>query len=79
MRYVEPTEQELSDAKSAVRWLLLAFLMIIIATIAQIVWFIMLLTESPNTKAAFLIMIGAYILHFYCKWCSDDLKPESFK
>ena len=79
MRYVEPTEQELSDAKSAVRWLLLAVLMIIAATIAQIVWFIMILTENPNAKAAFVVMVGAYILHFYCKWCSDDLKPESFK
>lgn len=79
MRYIEPTEENLAAAKSAVRWLALAMIFIIIATIAQIAWFIMLLVQSPNTKAAFIVMIGAYILHFYCKWCSDDVRPEGWK
>ena len=82
MRYIgpnEPTEQEYRDARSAVNWLVLSVLFLLIATIAQIVWFIMLLMENGNPGAAFVVMIGAYVLHFYCKWCSDDVKPENWK
>lgn len=79
MRYVEPTEENLEAAKSAVRWLALATLFMIIALVSQVVWFIMLITEHPKTMAAFVVFIGSWILQAYCKWCSDDVRPEGFK
>lgn len=79
MKYRGPTDQELSDAKSAVRWLALSTLFMIVAVVAQVVWFIMLVTNNPKTTAAFVVFVGTYILGLYCKWCSDDVKPESFK
>lgn len=80
MKYTpEPTEQELADAKSAVRWMALALIFLIVAVISQMVWFVMLVTDNQNAMKAFVIMIGSWILQAYCKWCSDDVKPESFK
>lgn len=81
--YTEPEIDELekkhADARSAVRWMALALIFLIIAVISQFVWFIMLITNHPKTMAAFVVFIGSWILQAYCKWCSDSVKPESFK
>lgn len=72
------TPQDESDARSAVRWLILATIFLIIAIISQFVWFIMLITDHPKTMAAFVVFIGSWILQTYCKWCSDSVKPEKW-
>lgn len=79
MRYVEPTEENYQAAKSAVRWGLLAALFMVVSFVAQIVWFIFLITNNPKTMAAFIVFGGSYVLALYCKWCSDDVKPEHWK
>lgn len=76
---IQRTEQELRDSRSALRWIALATIFMIISAISQIVWFVFLVKENPNTLAAFIVMVGSFVLGRYCKWCSDDVKPEGWK
>lgn len=81
--YTEPEIDELErkakQGRSAIRWGLLAVIFLITAGITQIVWFIWILTENSNAKAAFVIMVGSFVLAKYCRWCANDARPEDWK
>lgn len=76
---IEKLQKKYREGRTAVRWAALAILFMIGAVVAQVVWFIHVITDNPNAKASFIAMVGSLVLAEYCRWCANDSKPESWK
>lgn len=82
MVYYNPTpedKEQIAQIKSAFRWLFLAFFFIGVAIAAQLVAIYRVLVGRGGLKEPIVVCLGTWAIAHYCKWCSTDSKPDSWK